>query len=229
MIILTRSQETLVNNLSRRRLIVFGLIVLAAIVGVWFGLRYIRSFQNITIEPPAHASIKLYKHDPVSDGPTYKANDLVVDTATKISKKLKKGAYVFVVTPSSPDYDGLTESLLVGDTAVSLRPSIKLSTQKLVSIAVQETPNIQKVLVEKYPVAMARYQVQKVVALQDGSWFGARLGTNNPADDVMVVVLHKTNESLSVASDPPSIILSKPVFPDIPGEVIDAVNNLGFK
>jgi hypothetical protein len=214
-------------NKSLKRAIVISLIIILAIGGLTFGFSYLSSFQKVTINPPAASQVTLYKIiEGGEEQVNYDKNSVILSGSEKTSKKIKKGDYVYVLSPQSQDYKSETVPINVRDQPVNVSPELKLTDTKLETIAQAEAGEVKNILSQKYPKTMQSYSVDKVRAYGKGEWIGITLSPNVPSLDVMVAIFKNNNGQLSLITDPPSIIISHPVYPGIPADVISNTNDL---
>jgi hypothetical protein len=203
------------------------LIVFALIVGssTLFTTKYLSSFSEVTIKPPSGTMVSIYKSAGGGEENLKYDKPAIVETSQRITQKIKKGSYVYVVTPPNSDYKTLTSPIGITDKAASITPKLELSNAKLAAIANSERTNAQNILKNKYPKTMINYTVDKIQAYDTSDWIGVSLKPNSANLDTSVAIFKMDKGQLKLATIP-TIVLSQPVYPNIPLDVIDATNRL---
>jgi hypothetical protein len=215
-----------VNNRTKGPIIVLVLVVVFA-VGAALISYYLHSFQKVTISPPTGNQITLYQGVAGEEERiNYDKNKVVFAGSEKITKNIKKGYYVYVVDPMNKDYSSNTTPIDIGDKPVAIAPKLNFTDDKLAGIAQSKLPEITNFLLQKYPVTMRSYSVDRVNAYEAGEWIGVSLTPKSPSLDIMVAIFSIKDSQLSLVTDPPSIIIAQPVYPNIPSSVISNTNRL---
>lgn len=90
-----------------------------------------------------------------------------------------------------------------------------------------ERGDIEPVLYEAYPKAQATYNLKNGRLYVDGTVYGATLehiDDNNQNRDSLKVLMKKDGNEWKLLTKPPIPILSQPLYPDIPIDVITQIN-----
>jgi hypothetical protein len=213
-------------NRNLKRAIALSMPLFVIVGGIVFAISYLSSFQLVTIKPPASSQISLYKALPSGEeGVSYDKNEVILSGSQETSKKVKKGSYVYVVSPTNSDYKVDTVPVAIVDKPLTIEPKLKLTDEKLIAIAQSKRTEVKNALFKKYPHTMQSYDVDKIRAYGAGQWIGVTLVPKTPDLDTMVAIF-KNDNTLTLETDPPSIIISQPVYPEIPADVVSSVNRL---
>jgi len=140
--------------------------------------------------------------------------------------KLKSGNYVIKYDGDSGYANG-KQAFTVGDSPKTVSVTAYYSDAKLAAMLTQESAAILQALDQKY-ARIGLYDVQPGKLYHFGDWYGTTLvykGNDYFNNDTLRVVLHEENGSWVVATDPPNITLSKIIYPAVPTDVLQAVNN----
>lgn len=213
----------------------FALIFIAAVVviaGIVAAIRYFNTFQTLDITF-SEFSVKKATIYPakIGDGSValeyYK--DRPLNTVSKNSQlTLKKGDYI-IISDAGTVYRSFIHSVHLGDNPNRITVSQDYTKQKLDNIAITESSRIKEVLTKKYK-RIGLYAISPGKAYKQGQWYGTTLVYKDQSDayqgDTLRVILKKENNQWSVVTDPPSISISKIVFPQIPGDVVSDVDSL---
>lgn len=207
----------------KRRLIILG-VVLATIIGLSVWWSYEHSFQKLSVILDSQVkSADIFPNE--GEGHVPKSNDPIKALSSSQEFKLKKGSYV-LVTKTSGSLASQTVYFELQDTKVNLTVSPGYTEQELKSMLVSEQALINQTFNSKYSNAAAGYTVQNGQLFRRGEWFGAVLVPAGATQDTLRFVMQKRDGKWAIATDPPEIILSSPVYPDIPKEILQAVNSL---
>jgi hypothetical protein len=211
---------------NKKRLIIIIVVLALAAVLVSALISIVGSKQSLSIELEPDTSLTLYKSKNSEDPLAYDESNPVLNTSQSVTAKVKKGTYIYVAKSSSSDYKELVSPVDVADTPQSIKIKLSYTDNKLKSVAQDNKSAIESVLNLKYPQVIKDYTVADVQSFTDGNWFGVRLNPKSPSGDVYLCVFKKAGSSVELATDPPSIILSKSVFPDVPRDVIVGTNKM---
>ena len=205
------------------------LVVFIILLGVaCFGaLSYLHSFQEVTIQAPKGSTITLYSGSLGEDGTSVDKNSIVMTTTDTVTKKIKKGSYVYIVDPNNDDYKDITSSIDIGSRPINIKPQLIYSDKKLSSLALSYQGAIDSSLRVTYPVTMGSYSLGTVKAFGDGTWYGAVLKPNDTSQDTYLAVFKRDSlGEIQLVSKPPSIVISAPVYPEIPKDIVSSINRL---
>lgn len=105
--------------------------------------------------------------------------------------------------------------------------SPKPSADQLVKMRDTELPTIKSVLAAAYPLIATDYTINKGALFDDGQWYGTTLsyhGKDTMNRDTLRVLMRKKEGSWVVLTKPPLPILSAETFPDVPKDILKAIN-----
>jgi hypothetical protein len=183
---------------------------------------YSQTYQkvSVTLDPNAgSADIYLSEgegHAPSSDKP-------VISISSSREVKLKRDDYVLVTKPNA-DYGSQTLFFSLNNGKVSLDVKPNYSQQKLISLLAGEQDAINNSYAAKYQ-RVGGYSLQNGQLFKDGAWYGG-LVVPLSGGDTLRIVMQKKDGKWTVVTDPPEIVLSSVVYPDIPKEILQALNSL---
>jgi hypothetical protein len=208
-----------------RRLLLLGVPVLVLIIAISAGLSYYHSFQTVRVVGNSTNTMKLYLSTSKGEGVSYDKNHPVFTTSQPLERRLKKGVYVYVVSSPGKDYLPYTHVIKLGEKPVVLAfPQLDYTEAKLSALEKAEEPAIQAVLHAKWPTQMQSYHLQSGKLYKNGEWFGGVLAPSD-GSDVLRVVLHKDEDQWKIVTNPPDIVITHPVYPEIPVDVLTDLNN----
>lgn len=202
------------DKLQLRQLTVLIVLGIALVSGAVFLSDYL-SYKNITFTLSSNTkSIQVYS-----------GKTKVGDVTGPGSMRLKTGSYV--VQPSG---DGIDTSPIVVDvkkdtSSVTIDPF--LTSQRLATEFKGELDAIRTALLKKYSDTK-NYFIAPGNFYHHGDWYGSVIfyyPTKHavPNVDMFGIILHKVNNTWEVAATP-SIVFSYKNCPDIPKDIVDAVN-----
>jgi hypothetical protein len=202
------------------------LIVVVIIVGVFSGYRYVTSFRSIQITYKNVSAVTVYDISGVGDdGGDKKVVGKITESGKKI--RLKKGRSFSAAYTGIDGYD--SSEIRFGSSQVDKTIAIDpyYSDSSLNQLLEQQYPVLQSILRAKYP-NISLYTIQKGKLYHWGDWYGTTLtyvGSDYLNRDTLRVILKKENGQWVIKTDPPSIVFSKFNYPDIPVDILSAVNN----
>jgi hypothetical protein len=216
------------GNKLKAWLLIVG-VFLVAVGGAGYYLRSRDSFQSLTLTAPANTTVSIYPKLPSDESINYAAGELKLKTSGTIEGRLKKGSYVYVATARSQktDYQQRIGVVDVGDQPLTIRvAALDYSAAKLLALSKQETPAAEAVIRSSYPAAMQNYSFAHERLYHSDEWFGAILAPSDPTKlDAYRIVLKKKDGVWQIVTNPPAIILSQPVYPDVPSDILSDLNN----
>lgn len=176
------------------------------------------NFQNIS-------SVEVYRSATLQEG----EGDTPVATLTSSGQKLKlkKGSYAFRYD-AHENYEDLFVEVGVQENGQVVELVPRFSEEYLNSLVDKELPAVTRTLKDKYQKISA-YEIRRGKLYKNGDWYGTVLvykGKEYENSDTLRIVLRKNDGKWEVASDPPNIVLSKLLYPDIPEEILREVNSL---
>lgn len=207
-----------------KKVIYVAFILVAALAGL-VALSYVSSRVKVTVVAPDNAEVLVYKSTSNEGEIAYEVNNPIIRTSGKTEKKLKKDTYIYVVKGISQDYETV-EKIIGIDSPTIIKPDLVYTLQKRKQIAEQEKSNVEKLMYEEYPLAMQQYVVNKMTTSKDGKWIGFELQPKNSTFDSVLAIVERNNNSLTLATKVPEIVLSSVVYTNIPEDVIIETNEL---
>lgn len=216
--------------MNRKNIVLAFVISLALIFIFIFYRAYQNKYQYLVVSSSKPFSLNLFNSEHKLDSLSYDEKKVVLNINKSGKYKLKKGDYIYVASSTNKDYLSITEHVVLGDKKVVLKiPSFNLTDKKLAEMLEKEIEGINKTIYAAYPVPMQGYTIQQPRLYHEGQWFGAVLMPNDTENqDTYRIVLKKKDGKWEVATKPPSILLAKQVFPDIPFDVLSDLNGKGF-
>lgn len=202
---------------------ILSLVVLVVVVllGLAAWLRHAQSYQTISVKLDTGVSGKLIRGGGEDPGQVA----TVANFTDSYSAKLKKDDYTLTLHGGT-DYQPKTIPVSLDAMPVNLKVSLDYSTAKLAQLLSSELPAISQALDQKYPTTSTKYSISQGHLFKRGDWFGALMVPLGNSQDTLRVILNKNGGKWTVATKPPDIILNIFTYPDIPKEILQAVNSL---
>lgn len=213
-------------TMSRRRTISIIIIILFALL-VFFAWRSYRdSFQTVTVTTHKPFTLTLYAPLNTDESNAYDKSKVFFVAPDSEKFRVKKGVYVYAVSGGS-DYQEFSAQITVGAKPVHLTaPQLNYTPAKLASMLAKEQPAINSVINTAYPSQMQLYSIQGNKLYGNGQWFGAKLVPNDPRTyDTLRIILKKEGSTWQIVTTPPEIVISQPVYPQIPAYILSDLNN----
>lgn len=209
------------TNNTRRVLVLVGFLSIC-IISIFLVFNYFNSTQNTIVYFKNVHDITIYDI-------TNNNNDLV----SKIKKsgqtlRLNKSSSYNVGYVGNDGFESGNIGLDVssgGEKTIDINPYY--SKKNLGSILDKNIETIQGVLKNKYK-NIYLYTLERGRLYHWGEWYATTLkyvGNDIDNSDTLRVVLHKEDNTWKVKTDPPSISLSKYIYPNIPHDILSDVNN----
>ena len=192
-------------------------LLLVAVFGYW---KWTERYQKITINSTPSSAVTFYESD---DNKPLESRTVVLAAPKPGEYKIKRGNYQYVANGGG-DYAKRVGSIAVGNKPVALTITLSYSPEKLASLLKIEQPAALQALNKKYPSQMAGYTPSNGKLYDMGQWYGVKLTPKTPNQDTYRVVLHKDGNTWKVMTTP-SIILSSPVYPAIPHDILSDIDN----
>ncbi len=211
------------DNLLNKRNILFLIILISFIGVIAFIFGYINSQQIITVKYKNVSKLTIQK---IGEG----SRSLEKETIYKKSGeeiKVSKGRYLLKYIGNygyASDYQNFT----VKNKPVSISLNPDYSEQRLSSILEKELENIKTVLNTKYQ-NIGDYSIQKGKLYKKGKWYATTLqyiGNDEFNYDTLRLVMYRKDNVWVLITDPPGIIISHQVYPDIPIDILRDLNNV---
>jgi hypothetical protein len=212
-----------------RKNIILAIAIILVLLGVFFGISYYSSlYQKIIVSSNESFSLKLYKIKSQGEGVVVDKN-IFFETSKPGSYRLRKGFYRYILSKQKPDYiDKTSDIKLDKDKVVIKAGDFSFTEEKLKSMLLNEESTINELIKQSYPIPMSSYTVQQPKLYYTGQWYGALLvPPNTDEQDTYRIVLKKDNGKWLIVTKPPDILLAKPVFPDVPFNILSDLNNKG--
>lgn len=214
-----------------RRLLALGFFVIVIIAGILLFINYNNSFQKltVTIEGNQNIQAKMYLASS-ADGASETSHENTVITTIKNTEtvRIKKGIYV-IVLPGQSDYKEVKKRVELADEKISITFDPDYTDSKLTALLQQQANDIQQAIFEKYPSMPSLYNINPGKLYKHGDWYATTLIYKDQSDDFLSdtlrLVVQKEDSAWIVVTNPPQIIVSKVVYPDIPSAVVDDINN----
>lgn len=204
-----------------RAVIILAALLIGTIIAIGSFISWRSSFQEVTITTKnTDGTIEVFKNEHEDLSEEHK----VGSGSKTFTKKLKKGNYIYRVTPSNSDYATEISVFDINDEKVAIEVPLNYSDDKLKSIAANKRPQIEALLARDYAVAMPNYTVSDVQAFEDGKWFGVKISPKQPGGDTFLTIAKDNGTSVDLYVNPPSLSISSPEYPDIPKNVIISTN-----
>lgn len=207
-----------------------GTILLGAFLlgGIFLGFRsYQNSFQTVHITNKSDFVLTLYASKSSEESIDYNKSVSYFSTSTPGKFRVKKDDYVYTVSSKDGAYQPFVKAVTVDTKPVSLAiPSLAYTDKKLDELLVVEEPSIKAVIQAKYPAQLSVYSVGNGKLYKNGQWYGAKLVPNDPNTyDTLRIILKKDRGTWHIMTTPPEIVISQPIYPNIPLDILTDLNN----
>jgi hypothetical protein len=208
---------------NKKRLVLMS-VVLVMIVVALIGVRsYQSSFGVLRVSSDDSFELRLFALD--KTGQRKESNNEAVRTISSPGNyKLKKGEYSYKIS-GGLEYEP-QEGQLTLDGVDDIKVELPLTPQQLAEIKEKEQSKVVAALNQKYPTQMRDYVFSEGRVFGRGGWYFGVLTPKAPEkQDALVVILQNKNGSWEVVTDPPNIVISKSVYPNIPEEVFNYISS----
>ncbi len=206
--------------MNKKVIILVSIFVALIIGGVWGTLFYLS--QHVV-------SIRLTdQNTPVEliQDPNTSKNKLVTKFSKNENIRLSGGNYCIYPTDSS-NYDTSNGTCFtVKDKDISVTVTPDYSASKLQAMLTNDLSAVQSVIKTKYAPIINNYRLANGTLYMRGQWYGTTLTevtAPNERGDVYRVILEQVNGQWQIAARP-ALALNKYDYPNIPHQVLDAVN-----
>ena len=207
-----------------KKYIILSILVITVIIGGYFWFSYMNSFGKVEIE--LDQNVRASVMHPVGEDTHTDGSDPPVATFTKSFKgKLKRGDYV-LVTDKTADFGSQTIDFKASEKPVNLKLQLNYPQEKLESLLTTNRSALKKAFDQLHPEMPDGYRYGKDQMFQSGEWYGGLLVSKNPNLDTLRFVANKKNGVWAIVTDPPDILISSAVYPEIPEDVVRSVNKL---
>lgn len=208
-------------------------------IGLVFGYGFLTSSQQITVSVKNNPNSKVYFYKVPKKTDLHEADEdyateklLVKQPKSGEQIKIKKGNYVVAFAGND---DFLKKSVLVqvGGAPQTITIEPEFTDTKKARLLTEQGPAIKQVVSQM--VALPKnYTISQDVLLGNGEWYGALIHLSESDivaqggyADLYRIVLHKTGDVWKFAAGP-ELSLSKQNYPDVPKDVLSAVNALSI-
>jgi hypothetical protein len=212
----------------RRYAVLLLILLVIATAGLFGYTHYQSNYQTIEITSSSKHTFALYPAIVADESNEYVKSELIFSTSEPEKFRVKRGEYVYVVSGPGSDYKPVAYRISISKQPVKIDiPEIDFTDKKLAELTQTERSKIETSLNGKYPVPMSDYSINTVKLYKNGQWAGVKLVPNNPAaHDVLRAVLKKNGSAWNVITDPPEIVISQPVYQEIPLDILTDLNKL---
>jgi len=213
--------------MNRRRFIIIFSCLLFIVIVYSVISAYLNSFQYLVVSSNAQFNLKVYPAEHDADT-IKKSQTSPVKSLDKPGKyRLKKGLYFYTYKSPNKDFkpvDGNFD-LQAKKYFINIK-DFAYTDQKLSDLLVTEQSDINKAIMNKYSQQMNSYEIKNSKLYHKGDWYGATLYSKDRENlDDLKIILKKENNAWVVATNPPDIVLSSPVYTNIPFDILSQVNN----
>lgn len=213
------------NNRIKFLVVLVGILVISL---VGYGI-YQNQYQTVTVSSPSGYSytLSMYPATGNNESTSYDSSDPVLTTSEDGDYKIKKGSYVYVVDGPGKDYKQNIQPVSTDTGKINIKVvKTDYTPEKLQELLLGEKSAAEAAVVQQYPEQMKQYRISGGKLYKDGTWYAAKLVPNDSQNlDELRIVLHKINGRWEVITQPPEIVLSSPVYPDIPHDILSDINN----
>jgi hypothetical protein len=207
------------NRKKLYTIIVIGAIILAGLIwGISMLWNIYITQKVVRLEPAKNTTITLG----TQKGDTPAIDKEVIKTSTNLSKRLKPGNYVVIF--GAEGYESQNQLINLNKNTTISTPELNYTTDRLKIVLNQDRANIQKVVNAS---AGNGYIISDESLYKQADWYVSILLPTDPSKDMLKIILKKEDNKWVVAAKP-SIIFWIDDYPNIPEDVIRAVNKLGF-
>ncbi len=213
--------------MNRFRYIIAGVvIVLIFLSGLFY--TFILNREPLIVDIGKSQSISLYEPSGKSEeAPEYDHNKkpkIIINKNGTYS--IPKGMYTYLTNVDKNQYQPQQGQIMI-DKPSQIKVVLEYTATKNISEYNSISSAVESILVAKYPLGMQSYHTSSA-HFYNGSYLGILLVPNDPNRDLLRVIFKRQGSKLIIATDPPSISLSKPVYSDIPKNILDSVNDLSI-
>ncbi len=212
--------------MTRRRIIFITGFLLVLLLGYLAFRSYRDMYQTVTVTARKPFTLTLYAPSGDHESTAYDKSKVFFVTSESDKFRVKKGVYTYAVSGNS-DYQEVSQQINIDKKPVHLAmPQLDYTQAKLASLLSEQKAEIESVITDAYPSQMQLFSIQGGKLYGQGEWYGAKLVPNDPrAYDTLRIVLKKENGRWSIVTQPPEIILSRPIYPQIPASILSDLDN----
>jgi len=149
-------------------------------------------------------------------------------TSDRFSLSLPKGDYHYVIDGKNIDGNAINFNVDKSDITINIDPDY--SSAYLSSLLATEKDSILSVIKNTYPAIISNYTISGAKLFKKGEWYGAVIrqivDPRSTADQYRVILKKENGKWVMIHY--PEIVVTKINFPNVPIEVLTAVNDLNF-
>ena len=206
--------------MKKIHIIIISIVTLIIISGI-FASSYFLSLHNVDfIVKQNNLTIDIYKKADKTKINSFKSE--------KFSLSLSKGDYYYII--NSVNFDNTEHIFSIDNSNIIITVDPNYSATYLAKLLSIEQDNILSVIKTAYPTIISSYTITNTTLFKKGEWCGAIIekviNSRDIADPYRVILKKENNKWIMVHY--PEIVVTKTNFPDVPVEVLTAVNNLTF-
>jgi hypothetical protein len=216
--------------MNNRTKTILSACAVAFFVFAWWGTNYYLSLRTVVVNYENINSVSIFSGEKITDRDGQKPLKTITRPGQEI--KLRKGSYVLQYD-AADNYRDYFVNINLKDKRQAVSISPDYSDKYLNELLDGQISSIKESIEAKYPKVRKLYDIQRGRLYKKADWYGTTLvykGSATGADlfktDTLRVVLKKENSGWMVKTNPPNILLSKYVFPDIPEDILRNVNSL---
>jgi ethanolamine utilization protein EutP (predicted NTPase) len=173
----------------------------------------------ITLEPASGTTITLG----TQEGDTPAIKDQIAKTTTKLSKRLRPGAYIVIF--SGKGYEDQSQAIDLNDNVSIKTPKLLFTDEKLAEALTKEKNKLHEVVFRH--INNDKYSIIGEGLYQRADWYVVAARSKSDDLDDLRLVLRKDSGEWKVAAGVSSVLWIDN-YPDVPQEIIRAANIIGF-
>ncbi len=195
--------------------ILIALILILVGIGVYF---YSQSFKTVTYNfLRSDVSVTIYKQD----GEQRASIDSLKESA---ERRLERGTYLIIPNEDIFSQNPIAFEVKDKDLTIDINPEYSASYRR--TLRDLALPAVQDTLRREYPDIIDGYTINKGEVFKEGQWYATLLvkkAEGSDEGDVYRTVLKKEGDNWVVKATP-ALVLSSKEYPEIPKEILSAIN-----
>jgi hypothetical protein len=218
----------MVPNETRKIILALGASVVLALAtwGGWW--LYSSRPRPVTIKYPSDVktlAVEVYRAKIDEHGDPITAQGAAITSLGGPAEiQLRPGAYL-VTSKSTDDYRAINESLIVGNEGGEVIINPALTDAAAAKLLAAQKPAILAAIAARFPGSGTSYQIVSQQLYQRGIWASAILQFSGIQDYFHIIL--KRASTWQVATKP-MIVISSPLYPEIPKDIVSTVNQEQF-